>query len=1338
MNLMKRLMTCVLTIAMMLSLVSMPVQVQAGSTVTECVNELITYFKNYQHSAKTDIERVLKQLEAIDQKEAKAWEEIMNYWLEINEANYVQDYTDEQLESDFVIPEGVPNDNSVAIVVLGYALNSDGTMKDELVGRLKVAKAIADQLPNCYILVTGGVKKNGWTECMRMTDWLVEAGFPLERIVQENAASSTVSNATKSYSKLVTDYPQVNKLIMVTSDYHIQRGSILFRTHFTLKAKDAGVESMPILFHAGYDTGKSNEGVSSQTSAVTSVSGYSSSASVTLSVLNSLHVVQNTPYETGAELDLTVTAGYDSGYTRDVTNEVVIEGFDPEKDASQVINISYTENNVTLTSSFDLSSDEKESSEYDAQLTTAIDEAKALPISIYNDESKALIEFALNYANEIMAKPYASDNEKLQAANALRLAIDNAQLKENIALSKTVTASHNQGSAHYITSGSIGDYWTGYNEDGDNEPIANTSFVIDLNGIYAVDGVKAVPYYSTNNRYYHYDVLLSEDNETWETIAQYRGTTITTSDGQTFALDAPKNARYIKIQGVAVHVDGRTDITNFHMTEVFAYGDLVEALPAPEPDQETPESVNVGQHAQVILDIGKNPHLATDNTINATSYAESANGVENATATLVLPALSVINSVKVITPFTDTSIWYNYEVFVSEDNQTWESVGKNELQQNAGESGDTITFEPKQARYVQIKGISSNDTQLKLVEVAVYGYYTNILLGKPTTGSHHRSTASKYQVTNIVDGDPSNTVYWDTGDVAKDGWANTSEEGRPYAIIDMEVLYSLNNISVLTYRNAGRHYKFEVYTSMDGETYTLVGAKTDTASSSMYRTFYFDEPIRARYIKVVGTHNSSNAGFHLSEVQADGILVPEADADYSAVDAAIAKVQDDTSVYTTDSYVALQIAIQAVKRGLKESSQLIVDGYAAAIEEAIANLKFKDADYSEIHKAITTANEMQDLVKDFTAVQGAMDAVVYDKNILAQAEVDAMTKAINDAIAMLQYKDADYTKVEEAIVSANAIKSLVKDFTVVQNAMDAVVYGLDIRNQAEVDAYAQAILDAMAQVEYKPTHVENVKAEAINYKTIQLTWDEFYEAQYYIVERLTSEGEWIELATTTEPNYVASGVKTGKAYTYRVKAITAESESKYCEEVSATTTLTGEVELTINPNGTNQFDLSWNTIEGATRYVIYRKDGEHAWKKVLTLGKDETSYTSKEMKANTYQYQVKAARYDSVDRVMTNGSNVVEGVIGEETMVPTNITTQVNGTSITLAWDKVVGMSHYEIYRSKDGGVYRQIKRTTDSTITSSGLRAGSSYQFKIRAFSIVNGEKVYTKEVETQPIVIE
>ena len=51
-------------------------------------------------------------------------------------------------------------------------------------------------------------------------------------------------------------------------------------------------------------------------------------------------------------------------------------------------------------------------------------------------------------------------------------------------------------------------------------------------------------------------------------------------------------------------------------------------------------------------------------------------------------------------------------------------------------------------------------------------------------------------------------------------------------------------------------------------------------------------------------------------------------------------------------------------------------------------------------------------------MEAAVNAVVRDKNITEQSEVDAMAKAIEDAIAALQYKDADYTKVDAAIAKA--------------------------------------------------------------------------------------------------------------------------------------------------------------------------------------------------------------------------------------------------------------------------------------------------------------------------------
>ena len=128
------------------------------------------------------------------------------------------------------------------------------------------------------------------------------------------------------------------------------------------------------------------------------------------------------------------------------------------------------------------------------------------------------------------------------------------------------------------------------------------------------------------------------------------------------------------------------------------------------------------------------------------------------------------------------------------------------------------------------------------------------------------------------------------------------------------------------------------------------------------------------------------------------------------------------------------------------------------------------ADYTKVDAAIAKANALnKDNYKDFSAVETAVNAVVRDKNITEQSEVDAMAKAIEDAIAALQYKDADYTKVDAAIAKANALKKDdYKDFSGVETAVKAVVRGKNITEQSEVDKMAKAIEDAIAALEKKP------------------------------------------------------------------------------------------------------------------------------------------------------------------------------------------------------------------------------------------------------------------------------
>ena len=135
------------------------------------------------------------------------------------------------------------------------------------------------------------------------------------------------------------------------------------------------------------------------------------------------------------------------------------------------------------------------------------------------------------------------------------------------------------------------------------------------------------------------------------------------------------------------------------------------------------------------------------------------------------------------------------------------------------------------------------------------------------------------------------------------------------------------------------------------------------------------------------------------------VLCSAEPADYRAVDKAMAAIPTDLTVYTDESVAALNTAVDGVVRGKAFVSQANVNAMAQAIKAAIAALEYKAADYSKVDAAIAKANALnKDNYKDFSAVEAAVKAVVRDKNITEQSEVDAMAKTIEDAIAALEQK----------------------------------------------------------------------------------------------------------------------------------------------------------------------------------------------------------------------------------------------------------------------------------------------------------------------------------------------
>ena len=129
----------------------------------------------------------------------------------------------------------------------------------------------------------------------------------------------------------------------------------------------------------------------------------------------------------------------------------------------------------------------------------------------------------------------------------------------------------------------------------------------------------------------------------------------------------------------------------------------------------------------------------------------------------------------------------------------------------------------------------------------------------------------------------------------------------------------------------------------------------------------------------------------------------------------------------------------------------------------LLSMTYAGADYTDVDAAIKRANSLnKDNYKDFSKVEDAINAVNRDKDITEQEVVNSYAKAINEAIDQLEYKAADYTEVDKAIEKANKLnKDNYKDFSKVEDAIKTVVRSKNITEQDEVDAMAKAINDAI-------------------------------------------------------------------------------------------------------------------------------------------------------------------------------------------------------------------------------------------------------------------------------------
>lgn len=276
----------------------------------------------------------------------------------------------------------------------------------------------------------------------------------------------------------------------------------------------------------------------------------------------------------------------------------------------------------------------------------------------------------------------------------------------------------------------------------------------------------------------------------------------------------------------------------------------------------------------------------------------------------------------------------------------------------------------------------------------------------------------------------------------------------------------------------------------------------------------------------------------------------------------------------------------------------------------------------------------------------------------------------------------------------------------------------------------------------KPAVVTGFKAESTTNNTINLTWDNVFDAHGYIIYNYdTVNRKWVRAVKTASTSnlYKLSKLKAGTTYKLAIKAYKTVNGKELTNEcypilLAATNpaTVTG---FKVSSSAASAIKLTWNRVAGAKGYIIYQmKSGK--WVRIAKTVTPDTSYIVRNLNKGTeYRYAIKA--YKNVNNKEI--TSIKFPTVTAYTKIKTVSGFKVSGVSISavkLTWNRVEGAQGYIVYKY-DNVTNKWIRTakttTTANTYVVNKLSADTTYSFAVKAYITINGKEVTS---ETYPTV--
>jgi SpoIID/LytB domain protein len=160
--------------------------------------------------------------------------------------------------------------------------------------------------------------------------------------------------------------------------------------------------------------------------------------------------------------------------------------------------------------------------------------------------------------------------------------------------------------------------------------------------------------------------------------------------------------------------------------------------------------------------------------------------------------------------------------------------------------------------------------------------------------------------------------------------------------------------------------------------------------------------------------------------------------------------------------------------------------------------------------------------------------------------------------------------------------------------------------------------------------------------------------------------------------------------------------------------------------GYTSINVSWAAVPGATSYEVYRSTySNKKFSKVKTVSGTSWKDTSKTT-GKTYYYKVRAVCGGAMATTYGGYSAVKSGKATP--LAPSSIkASSASYNSVKVSWSKVSGATQYSIDRAtSQNGSYKNIGYTSSTSYTAKGLKSGTTYYFRVRAYHKESGKKIY------------